>query len=464
MPKKYQKFILIIFLLCLIGAGIFCFLNIQKKESAQTKTTPNLKLLTSHSSPQTGENWVVSFETTGASDLTITPKDQDTIGDLDFVSLTCDSKEKTKDGSLQILNGDAVFYSGWKCNGTGQLTHLVNIARKHTLKFQFGEKLAFAHNNPDSVTDSFTDESKIAATSSVVITGGQAKLATCGSNGTACSAPGQCCSNYCVDNVCCNSACSGTCQACVFSKTGSATGTCANITSNTDPDSECASTCKVCQSGSCGNATVGTDPQYECATTSPPAAGSCKDANCSGADYGCGYLAAGEQSQPACKRCNGSSYDPVNITDDTGDSEGSNQCDADNGDCYRCSSGSCTYQTVAQDLFNECPGALGVCFATTCSGSSYSCGYLAINSQPTGCTGCKYCNGSGVCVTCSWDYQSGPITGGHFGLSPVACYASTNGSYRYLDSNMGYTCTQGLYTYGTPDMGDTAYKYKCTCQ
>src|SRR4030042_4529551 len=148
---KRLKIILIFLIICLIGAGVFSFLNIQKKESAQTKTTPNLKLLTSHSSPEAGENWVVSFETTGASDLTITPKDPETIGDLDFVSLTCDGKEKKEEGVLQILAGDVISYSNWQCTGKGELTHLVNIARKHTLKFQFGSKIAFAYNNPDSV-------------------------------------------------------------------------------------------------------------------------------------------------------------------------------------------------------------------------------------------------------------------------------------------------------------------------
>src|SRR4030042_3041828 len=115
MTKKL-KIILIFLIICLIGVGIFCFLNIQKKESAQTKTTPNLKLLTSHSSPKTGEKWIVFFETTGASDLTITPKDQDTIGDLDLLSLKCGKEEKTP----QILDGDVILYSNWQCAGKGE--------------------------------------------------------------------------------------------------------------------------------------------------------------------------------------------------------------------------------------------------------------------------------------------------------------------------------------------------------
>ena len=352
MPKKYQKFILIIFLLCLIGAGIFCFLNIQKKESAQTKTTPNLKLLTSHSSPQTGENWVVSFETTGASDLTITPKDQDTIGDLDFVSLTCDSKEKTKDGSLQILNGDAVFYSGWECNGTGQLTHLVNIARKHTLKFQFGNKMAFAYNNPDSVTDSFTDESKIVATSSVVITGGQAKLATCGSNGTACSVAGECCSNYCVNSVCCNNICNGTpCYRCdSYSNAGA--GTCGYVSTTVDPDSECTPV---------ANASEG-----------------CRSDNCSGTAAACGVVSSGDGVCPVCGRCTDSDieceYHPANTYDST---------------CSQCKG--CSGSEIGSCSTNQ---------TTSCGVGTYGCSSCGCNASccPTYNKSYQKCS-NGICTT-----------------------------------------------------------------
>lgn len=65
----------------------------------------------------------------------------------------------------------------------------------------------------------------------------------------------------------------------------------------------------------------------------------------------CGYKTAGEQGQPVCTRCNGSSYTPVNITNNTQDTEGSNLCTAT---CKKCSAGSCINQTNAQDLFNQC--------------------------------------------------------------------------------------------------------------
>src|SRR4029079_18489171 len=59
-------------------------------------------------------------------------------------------------------------------------------------------------------------------------------------NGAACSINGECTSGSCADGVCCNTACSGTCQACTTAKKGSgANGTCGNVATNTDPDSEC---------------------------------------------------------------------------------------------------------------------------------------------------------------------------------------------------------------------------------
>ncbi|MFA4834195.1 MAG: hypothetical protein WC619_05135 [Patescibacteria group bacterium] len=72
--------------------------------------------------------------------------------------------------------------------------------------------------------------------------------------------------------------------------------------------------------------------------------------------------------------------------------------------CQRCDSysvsgaGTCGYvSSSAQDPDSECPGAFGTCAATTCSGSGYSCGYLAEGEQ--GCGACKYCTGSSY--TCS---------------------------------------------------------------
>jgi len=126
-----------------------------------------------------------------------------------------------------------------------------------------------------------------------------------------CSLDGDCDSTHCVDEVCCNTACSGTvCQTC-GSLSSAGLGYCGYVNNSSN------------------------DPRNTCATASPPAADSCKSPNCSGTGYSCGYL-TGEQNQPTCKRCSGSSHDPINITTGSQDTEGSNLCTATH---YRCNGG-----------------------------------------------------------------------------------------------------------------------------
>src|SRR5439155_181355 len=52
-----------------------------------------------------------------------------------------------------------------------------------------------------------------------------------------------CQSFNCADGVCCNSACTGTCQACTAAKKGSGSdGSCGTIGNGLDPDNECPGT------------------------------------------------------------------------------------------------------------------------------------------------------------------------------------------------------------------------------
>lgn len=61
--------------------------------------------------------------------------------------------------------------------------------------------------------------------------------------GVACANSTNCASGQtCVDGVCCSTPCVGLCEACVASKTGAASGTCAPVRDATDPDSECPGT------------------------------------------------------------------------------------------------------------------------------------------------------------------------------------------------------------------------------
>ncbi|AKT37389.1 hypothetical protein [Chondromyces crocatus] len=61
---------------------------------------------------------------------------------------------------------------------------------------------------------------------------------------------GECTTGYCVDGYCCNSACDGECRACSNTKKGSGpNGTCGNVLTNTDPDTECNG--YTCSGGAC---------------------------------------------------------------------------------------------------------------------------------------------------------------------------------------------------------------------
>ncbi len=103
-----------------------------------------ITVLNVHSHPQAGDLWTVSFETTGLATLKIIPNDQNSIDDLEFISLKCNGKTRTP----KILKNDVITYYRWFCNGKAEIIHLVNVARPHILKFQFGNKTAYAYNSP----------------------------------------------------------------------------------------------------------------------------------------------------------------------------------------------------------------------------------------------------------------------------------------------------------------------------
>lgn len=63
---------------------------------------------------------------------------------------------------------------------------------------------------------------------------------TCFTQGCVCVLNQECFSNHCVDGYCCDTACSGTCEACSAPLKGSgANGTCGSIAASTDPQNEC---------------------------------------------------------------------------------------------------------------------------------------------------------------------------------------------------------------------------------
>jgi len=415
------KIILLLFAVCLIGSGVFYFSNIWKGDETKTQTAPiaqNLKLLNSHSNPEVGDEWIVSFETMGPADLTITPTDQESIDDLDFVSLRCEGKEKTEEGPLQILAGDVIFYPNWQCEGRGEVIHLVNIARKHTLEFQFSNNIAFAYNNPDSFTDTFETEDYIYSKENITVSGGQVYLSTCGDNGDACSADGECCSDNCENSVCC-----------AFDETCcSSDGHC--------PTDSCPTTCQE-RDHYCDSAT-----DHYCKYT---------DSNCS-ATYHCSSGSCGSgQCGGTCTKCLGGICDNQDNDEDL-----FNQCPGGFGTCAatNCSGSgsSCGYLT----------GQQGCATCTYCTGASYSCTNASQCENCYGCSGaCNWCY-NGNCKSCNYTYE-GEFENMRSAGSVTRCKPTNDGDYLY--SFLGSrACNDNTNTDMAFFSGVTLYMFRCICQ
>jgi hypothetical protein len=124
--------------------------------------------------------------------------------------------------------------------------------------------------------------------------------------GGVCSLSGDCISGNCSpnDGVCCSQACTGTCMACTSAKTGSPTGTCANVVTGTDPDNECTGpgSPDVCHAGHCDriNGTACVSPG-QCLSGNCPAQDSvCCDLPCDGLCYACTAAKKGSGANGTC--------------------------------------------------------------------------------------------------------------------------------------------------------------------
>lgn len=104
--------------------------------------TIEIQVLNVFSHPQLGDDWKVSFTTQGMADLYIHPDNQDTIDDDDFRSLKCNGFYRQP----EILPGDVIFYPDWECDGVGEVVHFTKRAGHHTLRFEFGDQVAYAFN------------------------------------------------------------------------------------------------------------------------------------------------------------------------------------------------------------------------------------------------------------------------------------------------------------------------------
>lgn len=234
-----------------------------------------------------------------------------------------------------------------------------------------------------TIVDDFTDETKIASKTNLVVSGGQVKLA----------------------------------------------GVCADVSDNTQVPG-CDGLCYACQDGICSYALADTDPGNQCSQGSTASDG-CATEFCSGIGPACGYQTSGDGGCPVCGTCLGA---------------GSAACEPyfggtyDNGcsSCKGCSGsevGSCTGTGLATNwganLYN-CIGSNARCYGgacRTCSGYLYDDGCSGCAGQGgkgcwrTGIAGsCNtICSSYGGCVQANWNDSTTCVVQKAFDPNPTKC-------------------------------------------
>ncbi len=189
--------------------------------------------------------------------------------------------------------------------------------------------------------------------------------------GQACSAAGDCASGFCVDGFCCNTACTGSCQACNLTGT---MGTCGAVKSAVDDTCNGKSSCDA--AGTCKKTSGET-----CATAADCTSGNCVDGHC------CGTASCG-----ACQACTGGGGTCVAVTgaEDPGSCSGTSSCDG-TGMCKLKAGQTCT--TASQCASGYC--ADHVCCNTGCAGQCESC---AQTGSVGTCTAVKGAAAHGACA------------------------------------------------------------------
>ena len=238
------------------------------------------------------------------------------------------------------------------------------------------------------------------ATDADCLVGNACTAGVCGGkkgNGTACSANNQCQLGNCVDGFCCESACTGTCVACSRAKTGMADGYCRDVTTGTDPDSECpVETSKACGlDGTCGTG------------------GACRFQS---ASLTCGTVS-----------CAGGMYTPL------GRCDGAGACLA--GTPALCTGHLPCVSTTACATSCTANSTTGCDLGYKCASNGVSC---VLATMPCGNTAnCPVANGGGQCCV------SGP-TGGPYAqtcLSPgSSCDGSSMACHSKADCPSGQVC------------------------
>jgi hypothetical protein len=196
-------------------------------------------------------------------------------------------------------------------------------------------------------------------------------------NGASCSINAECESNFCVDDVCCDTACDSLCSTCLA----------ANKVSGAD--------------GVCGSVRDGIDPRSDC--TDQGAASCDQDGQCNGSG-GCRLYAQGTSCGSTSCSDNSVIGQSCNGSGECVDNPSGTPCDP-----YVCSAGACATPCSGD---TDCVSGY-FCSSGTCTlklANGYSCG-AASHCQSNQCVQGVCCNTacSGTCLTClSAQKASGP--------------------------------------------------------
>ncbi|MFO0593091.1 MAG: hypothetical protein U0441_36450 [Polyangiaceae bacterium] len=238
----------------------------------------------------------------------------------------------------------------------------------------------------------------------------------CGkAQGAACAAGSECVSGNCVDGFCCNNACSGTCKACSAAKTGGANGACANVTNNTDPDSECPGAVTCNGSGACASLLA---DGSACTVNGECANNHCTDSfccntTCTGLCQACTAAKKGSGSNGTCG--------PIaSHTDPDNECAGTLTCDGGGG-CLKAQGVACGGNAECQTGF--CVD--GVCCGNVCNGTCQTCNAAGsvgtCSAIPAGSDPANECNGAAPADLCNGGSGCG------LGASGAACVPNAVG-------------------------------------
>lgn len=276
--------------------------------------------------------------------------------------------------------------------------------------------------------------------------------------GVACTTNPECTSGFCVDNVCCDKACGGPCEACSATKKGSgADGACGSIAADTDPKAACASGTGTCAAdgmcdgaGNCRSFAKAGTPcgATTCATgavTGKVCKGSsaeCLDTTTMCAPYACGAMAC-KTTCAADTDCAADAYCSANV-------------------CKPRAANGASCGAASECASNYCVD--GVCCNSACTGQCESCAEdkgncLAIKGEPRAPR--MACGGDAACAGACNGINGGSCT---FKVGSECASSCAANSETISTCDMSGACKAGASTAcpGYSCDGSTRCRKSCT--